>query len=52
MVFEGELSASRPRRFSCGNGHMYPLNRRLGLSQSRSGIFGESLEPRIMQPVT
>jgi hypothetical protein len=37
----GEWSASRPYRFTPEKEYRYPLNRRLGGPQSRSGRFGE-----------
>jgi hypothetical protein len=55
----GEWSASRPGRLTPTENHCYPLNRRLGGPQSRSGRGGEGkkhqplpgLEPPIIQPV-
>jgi hypothetical protein len=56
----GEWSASRPGRFTLREGAPgYPLDRRLGGPQSRSGLGGEEkisqtlpgLEPPITQPV-
>jgi hypothetical protein len=38
----GQWSASRPGRFNAeGKSHLYPLNRKLGGSQSRSGFGGK-----------
>jgi hypothetical protein len=57
---ECQWSTSRPGRFTPGKESWYPLNRRRGGSQSRSGRFegGKTLfpvpgfEPQIVQPVT
>jgi hypothetical protein len=43
----GEWSASRPGRFTPGESPRYPLNRRLGEPQNRSGRFGEE---KILDP--
>jgi hypothetical protein len=42
-LYGGESSASRPGRFIPGESTLsqYPLNRRLGETQSRSGCYGE-----------
>jgi hypothetical protein len=41
----GEWSASRPGRFTPGKGARYPLDRRLGMPQNRSGRRGEEQIP-------
>jgi hypothetical protein len=58
MEVSGQLHASAA--LSPGNSHWYPLDRKLGWPQSRSGHGGEEinyqplpgLEPAIIQPVT
>lgn len=40
VLNKDEWSAARPARFTPGEGSQHPLNRRLGVSQSRFGRFG------------
>jgi len=49
-IWRRVLDVTPPPFFLWGRTHV-TLNRRLGESHSRSGIFGESFEPRIIQPV-
>jgi hypothetical protein len=46
-LVRGDWSASRPGRFTSGEKPRYPLDKRLGGPQNRSGQYGDSTLPRL-----
>jgi len=59
VLDEDERLASRPSHLTSGQDHQYPLNRKLGVPQIQSGLFGEEIKllpllefkPWTLQPV-